>query len=211
MIRTGGRGSALRRARGGGRGKGDRDDDAAEAVGATMTVDVTAPSTVSPHTALCTRAADADPLRLDAFFGQHRPVAEQPPEVLRDAVTAAVRRGPVADSVVGALAALRDLDFLLSAWHRIDPHTYRAVPGVEAMLVHLGNVAGHVPRGSYITYAECNPLDDRMRTFTGSVYERDFVRCLNVPARHLSNLLYLLADLANHQIDTPAAAGGRQS
>ena len=79
-----------------------------------------------------------------------------------------------------AVAALRDLDFLAGSLvkHGIDP--VQSVSGLETELLRLGAIAETVPRGTVYTYSVINPVDERMRTFTGSVEEKEFIGAVRV-------------------------------
>jgi hypothetical protein len=109
------------------------------------------------------------------------------------------------------MAALRDLDFLLCAVQLKRPAAYKAVAGLEELLVSLGKVAGHNPRGSNITYALCNPLDERMRLFTGLAEERMFVTELARGLRGLDEVLRGLIGIADHGLDSAAAASAAEA
>jgi hypothetical protein len=104
-----------------------------------------------------------------------------------------------------AMAALRDLDFLVNAAHRLDPASYKSIGGLEAQLVRLGRIVDHVPRGSVFTYGLCNPLDDRMRTFTGTGEERLFIFGLHDAMIGLDGVLVALTELARHRLDCEGA------
>ena len=163
--------------------------------------------------ALFYEARSVDPLGLDSFFHQTAAVVEQPADVMLCRLETIVRDADESalDNTCAALAALRDLDFLLCAVHLADPFAYKAVSGLESLLVRLGQRAGQIPRGSNSTYGPCNPPDDRMRLFTGLPEERMFVRAIADGLRGLDGVLCGLATMAHHPVDSPtvvAAAGG---
>jgi monodechloroaminopyrrolnitrin synthase len=151
--------------------------------------------------------AQLDPIGFD-------PIAQQLPkliadkklgEILRHLRVAAAQPGLHDDPVV-ALAALRDLEFLLTVAHFLCPHSYKSLHGLEARLLHLGRVARHAPRGSVFTYGVCNPLDARMRTFTGTDEERLFIRGLHAALLGLDDVLKALSELSALPIDSADAA-----
>ena len=159
------------------------------------------------------QAQSVDPFELDTFFRHTIAVVEEPLEkvlrqlniIVRDTETSAF------DSVPAALAALRDIDFLVCAVHLADPFAYKSVPGLESLLVRLGQRAGQIPRGSNSTYGPCNPPDERMRLFTGLPEERMFIHAIADGLRGLDGVLCGLATMAHNPVDSPpvvAAAGG---
>ena len=163
--------------------------------------------------ALFYEARSVDPLGLDSFFYHTAAVVEQPADVMLRRLETSVRDADESalDNTRAALAALRDLDFLLCAVHLADPFAYKAVSGLESLLVRLGQRTGQIPRGSNSTYGPCNPPDDRMRLFTGLPEERMFVRAIADGLRGLDGVLSGLATMAHHPVDSPtvvAAAGG---
>jgi hypothetical protein len=155
--------------------------------------------------ALFDEARSVDPLGLDSFFYQTAAVVEQPADVMLRRLEAIVRDADESalDNTCAALAALRDLDFLLCAVHLADPFAYKAVSGLESLLVRLGQRTGQIPRGSNSTYGPCNPPDDRMRLFTGLPEERMFVRAIADGLRGLDGVLSGLATMAHHPVDSP--------
>lgn len=156
--------------------------------------------------AMCDTAQDADPLGLDSFFRRRGAVVEHRLDELMDALTTVAREaGGQALTSAEALAALRDLDFLLCAVELAEPLGYKRVPGLETLLQELGSTAGHIPRGSVLTYGLCNPLDERMRLFTGRGEERSFVTELAAGMRGLDTVLRGLVALADHPVDSPDA------
>jgi Monodechloroaminopyrrolnitrin synthase PrnB len=167
----------------------------------------------APDMALYDSARAADPFNLDCYFRNEDPVMTQPPGVLVDRLAGAVRAPGTAISGerAEALAALRDLDFLVSAAHIGHPFAYKSVAGLEPLLKRLGRVAGHIPRGSNITYTLCNPTDARMRIFTGLPEERMFVRELAVGLHRLDDVLSALGVIAKGPVDSPAAAAAAKS
>lgn len=161
--------------------------------------------------AVCDTAQDADPLGLDSFFQQREAVVKRRLDDLLGALTTVAREsGGQALTVAEALAALRDVDFLLCAVELIEPLAYKRVPRLETLLEELGSTAGHIPRGSVLTYGLCNPLDERMRLFTGRGEERSFVTELTVGMRGLDAVLRGLVALADHPVDSPDAVAAAQ-
>lgn len=77
-----------------------------------------------------------------------------------------------APSHTTALAAIRDLDFLVSSVVRHGVEPFHAIPALEGQLVRLGEAAQTVPRGTMFTYTAANPVDERQRTFTDTDEER---------------------------------------
>jgi hypothetical protein len=155
----------------------------------------------------CDRARDRDPLGLDDVFRQPVPVVDRPVEELLGLLAEIVPVGSrsACSDPPAALAALRDLDFLLCAVHRREPLAYKTVPGLEPLLIRLGRSTRQPPRGTNTTYALCNPLDDRMRLFTGLREEHMFIRELAQGLRGLDDVLNRLAVLATHPVDSPEA------
>lgn len=149
--------------------------------------------------------AELDPLGFDAVADQLPAwiAARELRAVLGQLAAATGVRVP--DEPLVALAALRDLEFLLTVAHALAPHSYKDVPGLEELLVALGRVARHAPRGSVFTYGACNPPDGRMRTFTGTAEERLFIRGLRAAIVGLDRVLAALSALAALPIDSAAA------
>lgn len=161
--------------------------------------------------ATCDTAQELDPLGLDSFFRRCGAVVRQRLDSLLGALTAATREAsgrPL--TLAEALAALRDFDFLLCAVELAEPLAYKRVPGLETLLQELGSTAGHIPRGSVLTYGLCNPLDERMRLFTGRGEERSFVTELTTGMRGLDTVLRGLIALADHPVDSSDAVAGAQ-
>lgn len=158
-------------------------------------------------------ARNADPFALDSLFRQAEPVVRRSPDELLDRLEALVRDADC--SALGeprnALAGLRDLDFLLCSVQRARPGSYKAVAGLETLLGLLGDAAGHNPRGSNITYALCNPLDERMRLFTGLPEEAMFVRELAAGLRGLDGVLRGLIAITEHGVDSREAAAAAET
>ena len=61
-----------------------------------------------------------------------------------------------------------------------------------------------------LTYGLCNPLDERMRLFTGRGEERSFVTELAAGMRGLDTVLRGLVALADHPVDSPDAVAAAQ-
>jgi Domain of unknown function (DUF1864) len=118
------------------------------------------------------------------------------------AADAAVLRRPEV-----AIAALRDLDFLINSAHRVSPGSYKRVPGLEPLLDDLGRWADHAPRGCNLTYGLLNPSDDRMRRFTTTVEETRFIHAIQEGARHLDHILLALDAMAASRVDDTVFAG----
>ena len=77
-----------------------------------------------------------------------------------------------------------------------------SVPGLEPLLVHSATTREAPAINT--TYALCNPLDDRMRLFTGLREEHMFIRELAHGLRGLDDVLNRLAVLATDPVDSPA-------
>ena len=161
--------------------------------------------------AMCDTAQDADPLGLDSFFRRRGAVVERRLDDLLGVLTTVAREADgQALTPAEALAALRDIDFLLCAVELAEPLAYKRVPRLEPLLQELGSTAGHIPRGSVLTYGLCNPLDERMRLFTGRGEERSFVTELAAGMRGLDTVLRGLVALADHPVDSPDAVAASQ-
>lgn len=158
-------------------------------------------------------AREADPLELDSFFQRSLPVSRRPADELLERLAAVVREvdPSVCSEPVAGLAALRDLDFLLCSVHRARPAAYKEVTGLEELLGALGEAAGHNPRGSNTTYALCNPLDQRMRLFTGLPEERMFINELAAGLRGLDHVLHGLIAIVDHGVDSAEAAAAAET
>lgn len=161
-------------------------------------------------------AHDLDPLGLDEFYRLGSPVMGRDVHALLDWLAGAVHRASSAsvDAALqtrpAALAALRDLEHILCAAHTAEPCSYKRVAGLEQLLQRLGTIAGHPPRGSSTTYFLANPLDERMRLFTGLDEERMFVTELAIGLQGLDDILCRLGVLVDSAIDTPEAAAATQ-
>lgn len=122
--------------------------------------------------------SDLDPLQLDGFFQDLPKINEESDlQSIYDALVDAVGRIDYSTIVdeESALAALRDLDFIASSYLRHGRDPIQDVPGLEAVMVMLGDMAGTVPRGTVVTYAMVNPSGSRERSFTGSAEESLFI------------------------------------
>ncbi|HCH34925.1 MAG: PrnB [Candidatus Saccharibacteria bacterium GW2011_GWC2_48_9] len=105
-----------------------------------------------------------------------------------------------------ALAALRDLDFLASSLLRHGAQPLQSVDGLEGELMRLGNVAGTIPRGTVFTYASINPLDERMRSFTGTTEEALFIDSVRNGTLALDLALTSLSDKSMYDDEGMAEA-----
>jgi hypothetical protein len=102
---------------------------------------------------------------------------------------------------IPAIAALRDLDFLISSAHHISTGSYKEVFGLEMLLEDLGRWADHTPRGCNFTYGLCNPADDRMRRFTTTDEEPHFIRAIQTGTGQLDKILLALDAMTAMRID----------
>lgn len=132
-----------------------------------------------------------DPLHLDVFFEQ-LPAINQAGDT--DTIAAALHESVASLSTApldhqDAIAALRDLDFLVSSGVRHGLNPVRDVPGLEATLLALSGQVGTVPRGTVTTYAIANPTDSRRRTFTGDEREALFIDSVRDTSVALENAL----------------------
>jgi Domain of unknown function (DUF1864) len=100
-----------------------------------------------------------------------------------------------------AIAALRDLDFLINSAHRVSAGSYKRVPGLESLLDHLGRWADHVPRGCNLTYGPLNPSDARMRRFTTTGEETRFIHAIQEGTGQLDKILLALDAMAASRVD----------
>jgi hypothetical protein len=145
-----------------------------------------------------------DPFGLDRFLAILPSLTEKRSldpilAVLARAVRAAdpsVLRHPDA-----AIAALRDLDFLINSAHRITTGSYKGVAGLEPLLDDLGRWADHAPRGCNFTYGLCNPAGERMRRFTTTREETDFIHAIQEGTGHLDRILLALDAMTGSRAD----------
>lgn len=125
-----------------------------------------------------TVASRLDPLDLDPFFVE-LPAINKAGDVvtLYNALAKAVIRlnEMQVTTASGALAAMRDLDFIASSYLRHGRNPIDDVAGLEECLIDLGHLADTVPRGTVATYALANPADERLRSFTGDDEETLFI------------------------------------
>jgi hypothetical protein len=148
--------------------------------------------TYAPAVDVYAQTSKLDPLYLDDFF-QTLPDVNLRSDA--DTIAAEVERTlPFANAILesdtpGALAGLRDLDFLLSSGLRHGRNFISEVDGLEDTLVRLGAIAGTVPRGTVATYGLVNPSDERQRSFTGTDTEAVFIEAVTVGARALEDAL----------------------
>lgn len=89
-----------------------------------------------------------------------------------------------------SIAALRDFDFLVSSLIRHGVEPVEAVDGLGQGLQHIATITQTVPRGSVSTYTTANPIDDRMRTFTGTPEEKVFIKEVTNSAQALDTAMY---------------------
>ncbi|MGH3727341.1 MAG: monodechloroaminopyrrolnitrin synthase PrnB family protein [Micromonosporaceae bacterium] len=81
-------------------------------------------------------------------------------------------RGPVAAfSRYEAVAATRDLGFILGSIKRLGLEPVQVVPEVEPVLLALRDLTGMVPRETVYHYSIWNPTGRRQRSFTGDPQE----------------------------------------
>lgn len=99
-------------------------------------------------------------------------------------------------SRLDSLAALRDLDFLLSSVVRHDPTATSRIRGLDDVLTSLAVNADSVPRGTVYTYAIANPQGERRRTFTGTTEEESFIEAVANGTVALDNALVEMANSA---------------
>jgi monodechloroaminopyrrolnitrin synthase len=134
------------------------------------------------------RAAQLDPYALDTYFAHPRWTE---PHAVRRAL-ATVR--PLPDDPALALAALRDIHMLMCALERDRPgRTLPEHPWLEPLLIHLGDVAGHVPCGGNACYGWANPEPPRTRTYTRDPREPVLCWGLGHGESRLDDLLAALA------------------
>lgn len=72
-------------------------------------------------------------------------------------------------------AAVRDIDFLLSSLAVTRERVIDDYPAIEDFLLRVSLEHGILPRGSVYTYAIQNPEGDRLRTYTGTDEEKQFI------------------------------------
>lgn len=89
-----------------------------------------------------------------------------------------------------SIAALRDFDFLVSSLIRHGVEPVDSVHGLNEGLQHIAAITHTVPRGSVSTYTTANPIDERMRTFTGTAEEKVFITEVTNSARALDTAMY---------------------
>ncbi len=77
-------------------------------------------------------------------------------------------------SLPSKIAALRDLGFLVAAYHTIEPDP-QICPETTEVLVRLGSELGMPPRDTLYTYSVWNPSNSRRRSFTNSMQEETFI------------------------------------
>jgi Domain of unknown function (DUF1864) len=145
-----------------------------------------------------------DPLGLDRFLkalpeltenGRLEPILTMLTRAVHGADATALRKPEV------AIAALRDLDFLISSAHRIAPGSYKRVTGLELLLDDLGRWADHTPRGCNFTYSLCNPPGERMRRFTTSGEETRFIHAIQEGTGDLDKILVALDTMTGRPVD----------
>lgn len=135
------------------------------------------------------RAAELDPLGLDALFGRPDwPQVTVLPHLAKSSRT--LPRNPIR-----SLAVLRDVHCLMCAHEVRFPGTVLGeYPWLERWLIELGQAAGAPPCGNNATYGWANPTDERCRTFTTDPRERVLYAGLGHGETRLDELLEALAE-----------------
>jgi hypothetical protein len=146
-----------------------------------------------------------DPLNVDDFM-QHLPNLTDSGQLdaILDKLALIVKHFDKAiyDSIPHSFAALRDFDFLISSANIITIHSHKHVQGLESILETLGISADHNPRGCNFTYGLFNPVDSRIRTFTGLSEESTFIHAIQQGTRNLDDALLTLSQLSTVPIDS---------
>ena len=103
-----------------------------------------------------------------------------------------------------AVAALRDLDFVIGSLLKQGEESLLLSEPSQRALGSLALAAGTVPRGTVYTYAACNPDDNRRRSYTGSQDEflfidavKEGVNALDACADDLTTVLHDGSRLGN--------------
>lgn len=130
--------------------------------------------------------AGLDPLGIDGFFGgrfQEINRCSDPELLLREGETFL----PAAHVLYSldpfnAMAATRDCGFVISAITRSGGKDFG---NFEEVLLALSERTEEVPADTVFSYGPRNPEGPRMRTFTGTVEERCFIRSFTDGMRHL--------------------------
>jgi hypothetical protein len=145
-----------------------------------------------------------DPLGLDEWFRGGLPLARRDVgESLRQLHRIAAAPLEVPDARA-ALAALRDLDFLLCHAHRLAPGVWPRIPRLEALLLRLGKLGDHIPRGANDTYGIGNEDPPDTRTFTRTPQEHALYRGLALGESRLDDLLVALVACLLNPVDSAA-------
>jgi hypothetical protein len=148
-----------------------------------------------------------DPLQLDRWFTGPPSRSAVHLRDPRPSCTAIVTSIYPRSVPMPALAALRDLDFLLCVVERRQPGSYRQVAGLEERLLRLGRVADHIPRGCNDTYGVINP-PGRLRTITGLPAEQLLIEGLRAGGVGLETVLAGLETIATDPRGAGEAAAG---
>lgn len=144
------------------------------------------------------RVANLDPLSLDAVMTRIPSLNTRGDVEALVAITNQAVSNVKFDALsrFDSLAALRDLDFLLSSVVRHDPTATSRIHGLDDMLTSLAVNADSVPRGTVYTYAIANPQGARRRTFTGTPEEESFIEAVANGTIALDNALVEMANSA---------------
>jgi hypothetical protein len=141
---------------------------------------------------------DLDPLGMDNWYRTEcrGPLIHRTSREIREELERVIPTGFILDTPEDAVTALRDLDPPLCVIECREPGSYRSIAGLEDLLIYLGDICDHIPRGDNYTYGEINPLDDRMRTITGLDAERILIEGLRAGGVGLETILRGLETIA---------------
>lgn len=149
-------------------------------------------------------AAELDPFGLDEWFRGGPPLARRDVGESLHHLHRITASPPDIPGAEVALAALRDLDLLLCHSHRLAPGVWPRIPQLEALLLRLGKVGDHIPRGANDTYGIRNPLPPNTRTYTRTPQEHALYRGLALGESRLDDLLVALVACLVNPVDSPA-------
>lgn len=146
-----------------------------------------------------------DPLNADALFAEAIPLLNEKRDtrgliaVGQKMVSAAPRGFP---EPLEAMAAVRDLGMLASSLNRHDI-PLSEVSSLEETLLSLSDVTGEVPADTVTSYGPRNPVGFRMRTFTGTPEETEFVSAVGSGMRGLPFVVEALEVASGQSLASP--------
>jgi monodechloroaminopyrrolnitrin synthase len=151
------------------------------------------------------RVRGLDPLAADDLLSRLPEMnASADVQALTRALAAVLPATVAGWSASESLAAMRDLGLLAGSLQRHGISPVTAVPGLEPILLALGERTRMAPRDTIVHYTHLAPHGGRQRTYTGHPQERTLITTVATTVTHLATAIDLCHDLKNTDPASPA-------